>query len=393
MEKLASTKINMIYFYCKVGKLMKEVQNQRQSNFELLRIVSMFMIVFWHVLLHTYILNNSSGTLHYIASFIYILLSVHINSFVLVTGYFQYKKAVKVKKVINLIGQVWFYNVLFVLLTLILGFKDLTPLEIFKDSTFLNMGGYWFINTYIALYLLTPFLNKYIENATQKEHKNTILVLFLLFSIVATITNQMTITNDGRSIIAFIFLYLTGAYFGKYPIKNSYHFRYNSKNKNQLIFLFSFLGLGFINFVFYHFGLKIAQSDNGIIQDIGTTLVASIQNFASPILILQSISYFLLFETFSIKKNWINKISPLMIGIYLIHENKYVCEYIYPRFFEPITNSSPPSIIIKLFLAACVMFLLSMIGEFIRKTLAKKISKAKIILKTNQKITNYIKEI
>ncbi len=365
-------------------------QQERKSNFELMRVVSMFFIVFWHVLLHTNIIHNSSGTLNYLSTFIYILISIHVNSFVLVTGYFQYNKKVKLRKITNLIGKVWFYNILFVVLTLILGFTILSNLEIINSTSILNIGGYWFINSYVALYLLTPLLNKFIEKSSQKEHKSIILVLFIIFSLVAVLTKQQTITNDGRTIIAFIFLYLVGAYFGKYPIQNSYHFRNNSKNKNQFIFLSLFFFFGVLNFICYHFGMSLTESSNSIIQDFGNTLVTSIDNFSSPILIIQSICYLLYFETLTIKSNFINKLSSLTFGIYLIHENKYVCSYIYPHFFEPITSMTGSSILIKLFLSAVLMFGVSALLEYFRQVITKLICKLPIIKKADKKITNYI---
>ena len=126
---------------------MIDVKSERKSNFELMRVISMFFIVLWHVLLHTNIIQNSSGTLNYLSSFLYILISVHVNSFVLVTGYFQYNKTMKFRKVGNLIGKVWFYNLLFVILTLIIGFMSVDKLEIVQSTSILNMGGYWFINS------------------------------------------------------------------------------------------------------------------------------------------------------------------------------------------------------------------------------------------------------
>ena len=369
---------------------MIDVKSERKSNFELMRVISMFFIVLWHVLLHTNIIQNSSGTLNYLSSFLYILISVHVNSFVLVTGYFQYNKTMKFRKVGNLIGKVWFYNLLFVILTLIIGFMSVDNLEIVQSTSILNMGGYWFINSYVALYLITPLLNKFISKATQKEHKKILIILFIVFSVVATLTKQQTITNDGRTIIAFIFLYLVGAYFGKYPIQHSYHFRNNSKNKNQLIFFSLFLFLGILNFVGYHFGQSLLESSNSLIQDFGRTLVTSIDNFSSPILVIQSVCYLLYFETLTIKSRAINHLSSLTFGIYLVHENKYVCSYIYPRFFEPITNFTGSGILVKLFIVAIVMFGISAIIEFGRQITTKFLCKLSFIKKINQRITHYI---
>ena len=57
----------------------------RQSNFELMRIVSMLFIIIWHIIVHGGIIN-CTGTLKLVIDFIYLFTVVHVNSFVLLTG-------------------------------------------------------------------------------------------------------------------------------------------------------------------------------------------------------------------------------------------------------------------------------------------------------------------
>lgn len=45
---------------------MKEVRSQRLSNFELMRIISMFMIVIWHLITRSNILEHCSDTIYLI---------------------------------------------------------------------------------------------------------------------------------------------------------------------------------------------------------------------------------------------------------------------------------------------------------------------------------------
>ena len=69
---------------------MEKTLKLRQSNFELMRIVSMFMIVVWHFIMHSNLLARTSGALNLFLNFIYIAFSVHVNSFILVNGYFSF---------------------------------------------------------------------------------------------------------------------------------------------------------------------------------------------------------------------------------------------------------------------------------------------------------------
>lgn len=71
---------------------MRSKDNIRQSNFELMRIISMLMIVLWHMLrsdFHGNVIENCSReSLRLIFEFIMFTIVVHVNSYVLLSGYF-----------------------------------------------------------------------------------------------------------------------------------------------------------------------------------------------------------------------------------------------------------------------------------------------------------------
>ena len=371
---------------------MTDRKLKRNSNFELMRIVSMFMIVVWHGLQHTNMIYQSSGTLSLVSTFLYIIMSVHVNSFVLLTGYFQYNKIMKPKKVINLLGQTWFYNIMFVVLTIIFGVSTLSGLEIIENTSILSINNYWFINYYIVLYLLTPFLNKFIEAANRKEHKKVILLMFLCLSVLPFITRQRMIANNGLTIISFLFLYLVGAYLGKYPIKESYHFRNISNNKKQLLFLILFFFFGFVNFINYQFGNILLDSGNSIIQSVGQTITTGIIGFSSPFVVLASICYLLFFVTLHFKSKFINRIAGLTFGVYLVHENSYVFNNLYSRVFSPITEYTGCRVLLKILFVAVILFLIGMIVEFIRQRITILLLKIPFIKKLKFKLSSYVKD-
>ena len=90
--------------------MQQEIKTTKESNFELLRIVSMFSIVLWHVIIHGKVLENSSNTLYYLLQIILFILITHVNSFLMITGYFQYNKKFSIKKILKIVLQLWFYN-------------------------------------------------------------------------------------------------------------------------------------------------------------------------------------------------------------------------------------------------------------------------------------------
>ena len=85
----------------------------RESNFELLRIIAMFFIVLFHFIVPTggNLINSTSGYTQIFFQLIAILMIVHVNSFLLLTGYFQHDKKFKLKKVFDLVLMAWMYKV------------------------------------------------------------------------------------------------------------------------------------------------------------------------------------------------------------------------------------------------------------------------------------------
>ena len=85
---------------------------KRDSNYELMRIISMFLIVLFHVIHHGNVLwNVQIKVVSLLLEFILFLTVVHVNSFILVTGYYQCESKFKISKVISLFFTSLFYIV------------------------------------------------------------------------------------------------------------------------------------------------------------------------------------------------------------------------------------------------------------------------------------------
>ncbi len=365
----------------------------RQSNYELMRITSMFFIVLWHILLHTEILNNSTGLLKQGSLILYLLLMVHTNSFMLLSGYFQYNKKNKAKKIFGLIGHTWFYNVIFMIIGLSIWNHSYDKLTILRVTSVLNIGGYWYITGHVLLMICSQIINKYINNSTKEEHKKVLIIFFIIFSIIPYITRNGAIANDGRSLIQFIFMYLIGAYLGKYPIEKSYHFKNNSINKNRLIYVSLFFSFMIINYLILQFGYSLKNYNGAIINDIYQTISYSRDSFANPFIILSTICYFLLFGTLNFKSKIINRISSLTLGIYLVHENPVVVNFLYKTIIPSVNYNDTLLLLFKFIIYSIILFIISGLIEFFRQIFTKLIKKLKItkfvLNKTEQFIKNF----
>ena len=170
---------------------MEALKTARNSNMELMRIVSMLFIIIFHLIYRTFSIHDyqMSSATYLLVRFIIAITLVHVNSFVLLTGYFQYEKKLKFSKLLSINNATWFYSILFLLIALFLTENmniplvyPITSLDIFKTLIPLDYGLYWYIGLYLLLYLLSPILNTVIANSNQKRLLKIIIVLFFVLS-------------------------------------------------------------------------------------------------------------------------------------------------------------------------------------------------------------------
>ena len=371
-------------------------KSERLSNFELMRIVSIFMIATWHVIMHSNLVARSSGGLNLLLLSIFSIFSIHVNSFVLLSGYFQYNKKFNYRKIIPLINATWFYKAFFALLFLGLGIVAISKLDLLLFLLPLNITAsydtfYWFINVYIVLYCISPFLNILIKNLSQKMHRRLVIVLFLLTSVLPYISMQTFSPNNGYNLISFVMLYVIGAYFGKYKLSDNVHFKNYSKEKRQFILVCAFLGIALLQFLIICLIKYLNGYDNSVLVYIRNVVSIGKDSFSSPIIIIESVTYLLLFETFIFKSKFINKIASLTFGIYLVHENNFVFNYIYQFLPLGTTGSlSSLSVILWLLLESVGIFVVSALIEFVRQVTFKFVNKIKFVQKIQKRFVNYI---
>ena len=366
------------------------MEKERDSNFELLRIISMFLIVLGHIIMHGKVLENCTNPgLKIILEIIMMILIVHVNSFVLITGYFQSTSKFKQSKLWSIISTNWFYKALILIIFSILNIETFSNLDKFINLFPLNLSDYWFINTYLITYCLSPYLNKLIDSLKKKDYQKLLIVLFIIFSVFPYTTGNRIFQNDGYSLYNFIFLYLIGAYLRRYPLKDSYLFKNFSNNLFQVTMIGIFFFCVLINYSFYQTANSILGI-NSLFDLFGTSIVDMTLAYSNPIVIIQSVSFFTLFGTFKFKNKFINKMSQLTLGIYIIHDNTYVRKNIYKwlRIDGPKVVSY--RYIIYVLVCAIIIYVGCTLIELIRQLLFKKISEFKVSKKIKEKYYSYI---
>lgn len=348
-------------------------EKERNSAYELMRIVSMLLIVLYHVIMHGKVLENCQNeSLKIIFEFIKFITLVHVNSFILVTGYYQIESNFKQSKVWSLLNANWFYRILIVALLLIFNIVSIDKVTFIKEVFPINLNEYWFFKNYLLLYCLTPFINKGIEKMSKNNYRKMIVVLFIIFSIIPSLTGGLYFDNSGYTLYHFIFLYILGAYLKKYPLSKSYIFRVASRNMYKIVLIFIFFTCAFSNYILYKYSIAVAGV-NTILGEISSYVSRASILYNNPLVIIQSICFFEYFGTLNFKSKIINKIASLVFGIYLIHDNNFSRELMY--IFLKIDNGPIYSykFVFYVLFIVILIYIISAIIEYIRQILFKKI--------------------
>lgn len=209
--------------------MKNEILKQRNATIELLRILSMLMVIMLHCL-------SKSGALDYLQGMHYFLYwgmeaacIIAVNLFVIISGYFMVEGKFKLRKVITIgIGGVWIYSVLFTMLSAYVGNTGLGKMDLLKMFFPLLTKKFWFVNSYLALYILSPFLNKLIHGLSKKQLSLFAGIMICMFSLRVTflpITWAQDITG-GMGLLWFIALYVIAAWIRLYYRKDHTSWKY-----------------------------------------------------------------------------------------------------------------------------------------------------------------------
>ncbi len=139
-------------------EMLNNNKRVRESSFELLRLISMWMIVFYHF--HTHVLDNVEDNTLFAA--IQIPFHIGVPLFILLSGYFNIRFSIK--GLCNYLSKVAFYGIsIFIIYLILLWYNgnlgELSIKEIADNIFVVSRTDLWFVRSYFILYLFSPFIN------------------------------------------------------------------------------------------------------------------------------------------------------------------------------------------------------------------------------------------
>lgn len=360
----------------------------RESNFELMRIVSMFLIILGHVIGFGYLIdNNSYGAIKEVLNIMMYILIMHVNSFIILSGFFQSNSKFRLSKLFSLILQVIMYSFIIYCISIKIGWiTNYNIVSIFCKLLPSSIGSYWFISSYIIVYMFSDYINKFISRLSKVEFKKLLLVLFFILSIIPFFTGKMILDNNGYNFYNFIFLYMIGAYLRRYPLRESYHFKVFSTNGYRFLMIFMFICCFSVNYLLMYYASNMLSYSN-LFGEISSRILSNKLTYSNSLIIIQSVCFFEFFRYIKINSKVINYISSCVFGVYLFHENAVMRNNIYSLFnMEKYYNSY--KLCLYIIVCTLIIFSVGVLIESVRKLFLKFISNLRIVKKLVDNLKN-----
>ena len=270
-------------------------------NLDLLRIVSMFMIVLTHILGKGGLRDAVDGredAYFFIVWIMQIFAYVAVNCYGLISGYIGLGSESKLSKIALLWLQVLFYTLVITVCFNLFGYQ-LDGNDWLGAFFPVVTSQYWYVTAYFGLLVFKPLLDKGLRFISDKQLGQLVVGIFLVFSLVPALFNNKVLEyslSKGFGMTWLIILYILGAYLRRLDLE---------KIKTSFLlalYLFSsfitFLGMNGIGEIWFW--------------------------YPSPSLVLASLAIFILFAKWKISGQGrlgalIAFLAPASFGVYLIH--------------------------------------------------------------------------
>lgn len=333
-------------------------EETRKSNFELLKIVSIIMVL----ILHYFNTNMGgaleevpSGTINYYAMYFLESLSIiAVNCFVLVTGYFMIgKQHVKLRKAINLLTITSFYGLLFYIVNAVvqvyLGSYTGIGLKGLASAIVPLHGSKWFVGSYVVLYLLSPFVNMVLNQLSKGKFEQLLFIVIISFSIVPTVLPIVSFNDKGYGVLSFIMFYSVGAYI-------RLHF---TGKVSKWLYLSVYILSATCTFVL---GLKLGMG-------------SFVWNYNTVFNLVGAVSLFQFFSNLSFKSKAVNYLATFTFPIYIIHTDFSLRDMIFRKVLQTQNYWNSNGFLLHMLVSVVLLFLSCVVIEIGRRYLTKSADK------------------
>ena len=291
---------------------------ERKSNFDLMRILCIFLIIMYNYTLYDGFIYKAFCPQKFFYESTGIWGLAGVIGFIMVSSHFLYTYgSFSFQKVLRLIFETSFFSTLLTLFLIVIGILELAGDYLLKCNFSVFFRQYWFITDYVIFYLMTPFLKFFCDKLSIQHHKWLLIILYLITFIPREITYVETVSRLG----IFVYIYLLTAYFIKKP-DNFFQKHYK---------LLSVIVFGsIISLVCLFLYLDKSAPDARYLD-----LINKMALITSTAMGLSAICLYFIFKNLNIKYSKIlSLIGSSTLGIYLIHDHAFFGNYLIDIIFR-----------------------------------------------------------
>lgn len=351
--------------------------SRRNSGIDMLRILSMFLIVILHVLGQggAMIRISSHPSTYQACWFLETCAFCAVNCYGLISGYVGRGTRLRISRLLYLWLTVWFYSVSIALIILAFApelyvqagvpkaFSDLfIGRELYWTLKVLfpvSMKNYWYFSGYAALFFLMPFINRLFDQLTEKECRRMLRVLFGIFSVWTmapkAITSDFLNLTSGYTFVWLLLLYAAGACMRKsgYP-------GWKKRTCAAVYFVC----------ILISWGWKM------IIEDLTRASLGKavfgrmFMTYTSPTIVLCGAALVVLFSKLEVRSSILTALvrflAPLSFSVYIIHTHPLIWECVLKGAFKSYSALGPLQVIPAVLVTALTIFLFCSLVDFVR---------------------------
>ncbi|WP_066065368.1 acyltransferase [Neobacillus soli] len=334
---------------------------------DLLKVIAIISVPSVHFLLRTHYYSVPlNSPLLFIQTFYRQIFIVCVPLFIMATGFLQWKKEWNKKYLKGILNIILIYVIYSVFVIIIRSYqfgeqKTITE-WISLIFRFEAISYAWYVNMFIGLALLIPFLNTLWQGFKTKGQFKIFLLVLLFVTGIPMFWNALPAFFGDRKIVLFpnfwmpiypLFYYFMGVYIRQYPIKIS-------KLKSFCLFIV----------------ITIVEAGILIGFNEGTKFINFVGGYGSALIMLQTTFLFLFLYQIQLPENkllpWIQtpvrSISSLTLDIYLV--SNITDRWVYEYFMNNIYDTQDRAILYAPIVVITTFFIAYAIS-LIRKTIIR----------------------
>ena len=317
------------------------MKKNRKSNYELLRIIAMLMIIGTHGLSSTNLaeLLPETALNRILVPAVDAVSKYGVNLYALITGYFMVqRRSVSVKKVIKLLLDVAMYGIILYGVSIMLGLQAFSISGCVKALVPMLAGYRWFVTAYCVLYLLCPLINAALQSLSKKNYLTFLLLYTFFFSFWPSFLPHPPLNDWGYSFHHLIYIYMIGGYLRLHGCSCS-------TKKALLLFALATAGT------------MLLMGTDAISLPIINTAQATAAANNSLLLVCASTCLFIAFGKLNIQSGVINKLASCAFAVFLIHGDYNTMDYMFNNLLH-LGDIASKALWLPLYLASLILIYL-----------------------------------